>query len=97
MSNEQLFQQVRFLLQRNLTADEHKFLSLASQALRQEKTPQPRCRRLENPGSIESQSRSITIHPNRNSQRAAGKARFLPGPPHFPPTAFRHGQLRLVP
>lgn len=42
MSNEQLFQQVRFLLQRNLTADEHKFLSLASEALRQEKTPQPK-------------------------------------------------------
>lgn len=42
MSNEQLFQQVRLLLQRNLTADEHKFLTLASEALRLEKTPQPK-------------------------------------------------------
>lgn len=36
MSNEQLFQQVTFLLQRNLTPDEHRFLTLASEALRQE-------------------------------------------------------------
>jgi hypothetical protein len=42
MSNEQLFQQVQFLLQRNLTADEHKFLTLASEALRREKMPRPR-------------------------------------------------------
>ncbi len=40
MSNEQLFQQVRLLLQRNLTPDEHRFLTLASEALRQEKSQQ---------------------------------------------------------
>jgi hypothetical protein len=42
MSNEQIFQQVRFLLQRNLTPEEHKFLTLASEALRREKTSQPK-------------------------------------------------------
>lgn len=40
MSNDQLFQQVTFLLQRSLTPDEQKFLTLASQAIRQEKNPQ---------------------------------------------------------
>lgn len=39
MSNEQVFQQVSFLLQRNLTSDERKFLALASQTIRQEKDP----------------------------------------------------------
>jgi DNA replication initiation complex subunit (GINS family) len=37
MSNEQLFQQVRLHLERNLTPEERKFLTLASQAIRQEK------------------------------------------------------------
>jgi hypothetical protein len=40
MPDEQLFQQVKLLLQRNLTPDEHKFLILASQALHEKKSPQ---------------------------------------------------------
>lgn len=44
MSNEQIFQQVSFLLQRNLTPDERKFLALASQTIRQEKRPEPKVR-----------------------------------------------------
>lgn len=40
MSNEQLFQQVRLLLQRNLTPEERKFLTLASQTIGQAKEPQ---------------------------------------------------------
>jgi len=40
MSNEQLFQQVSFLLQRTLTPEERKFLALASQTLSRDKIPQ---------------------------------------------------------
>jgi hypothetical protein len=42
MSNEQIFQQVRYLLQRNLTPEEHKFLSLASQTIGQGKEQPPK-------------------------------------------------------
>jgi len=40
MSDEQLFQQVTLLLQRNLTPEERRFLRLASESLCQEKRPQ---------------------------------------------------------
>lgn len=42
MSNEQLFQQVSFLLQRNLTPEERKFLALAGQTIRLQKDLPPK-------------------------------------------------------
>lgn len=39
MSDEELFEQVQLLLQRNLTAEERQFLVLANQVVRSEKKP----------------------------------------------------------
>jgi len=41
MSNEQLFQQVKLLLQRNLTPEERKFLALAGATLQHKKMEEP--------------------------------------------------------
>jgi len=42
MSDEQLFQQVKLLLQRNLTPEERKFLALAGATLHQKKIEEPK-------------------------------------------------------
>jgi len=42
MSNEQLFQQVQLLLQRNLTPEECKFLALAGATLQHKKIEEPK-------------------------------------------------------